>query len=132
TAAIELNKNTQGNVIELQTATEDEIKDLSLQAAQLIAQTQPHHALHTMTDLAHNFPIRIDFVKNVQVLDSGAAMAALSAADTLRRDMQLDTRHAHLWINGRTISTKDINPFALAAHLREDTRVMEALLRSGG
>ncbi|XP_043227369.1 UDP-glucose:glycoprotein glucosyltransferase 1-like isoform X2 [Amphibalanus amphitrite] len=107
-----------------------QLQELSLQAAQRVAQADLDEALRLMTGLAQNFPSVARSLIRTKV-DKALKSEIKNNYNKIYQSLNLDYSDAALFVNGMFFDMDTMDVFTLFEHLREEQRVMEGLAKVG-
>ncbi|XP_037075354.1 LOW QUALITY PROTEIN: UDP-glucose:glycoprotein glucosyltransferase 1-like [Pollicipes pollicipes] len=107
-----------------------QLQDLSLQAAQRVAQAPPEEALRLMTGLAQNFPSMARTLIKTKV-EKALKTEIKNNHNLYTKSLNLEYADSALFANGMFFDMETTDIFTLFEHLREEQKVMEGLFHLG-
>lgn len=101
----------------------DDVPDLAEKAASFVLQSdQP---MNTLLKLVRDFP------KYTTTIAATNATSDFLTEHYNNRELLLPTGHNVIWINGVQIPARDVNPYALLAHLRRERKLINGIRSQG-
>ncbi|KAH6643992.1 UDP-glucose:glycoprotein glucosyltransferas-like protein [Boeremia exigua] len=108
---------------DLKPLAKDDVPDLAEKAASFVLQSdQP---MNTLLKLVRDFP------KYTTTIAATNATSNFLTEHYNNRELLLTTGHNIIWINGVQIPARDVNPFALLAHLRRERMLINGIRSQG-
>jgi UDP-glucose:glycoprotein glucosyltransferase len=108
---------------DLKPLAKDDVPDLAEKAASFVLQSdQP---MDTLLKLVQDFP------KYTSTITAHNASDEFLAEHMSNRELLLPTGYNSIWINGVQIPARDVNPYALLAHLRRERRLVNGIRSQG-
>ena len=108
---------------DLQPLAKDDVADLAEKAASFVLQSdQP---MDTLLKMVRDFP------KYTSTIAATNATSDFLTEHYSNRELLLPTGYNVIWINGVQIPAKDVNPYALLAHLRRERKLIHGIRSQG-
>ncbi|KAF3031735.1 hypothetical protein E8E12_002161 [Didymella heteroderae] len=108
---------------DLKPLAKDDVPDLAEKAASFVLQSdQP---MDTLLKLVRDFP------KYTSAIAATNATSDFITEHYNNRELLLPTGYNVIWINGVQIPARDVNPYALLAHLRRERRLINGIKSQG-
>ncbi|KAF1930256.1 glycosyltransferase family 24 protein [Didymella exigua CBS 183.55] len=108
---------------DLKPLAKDDVPDLAEKAASFVLQSdQP---MDTLLKLVRDFP------KYTSTIAATNATSDFITEHYNNRELLLPTGSNVIWVNGVQIPAKDVNPYALLAHLRRERRLINGIRSQG-
>ncbi|KAJ8108408.1 hypothetical protein OPT61_g8197 [Boeremia exigua] len=110
-------------VTDLKPLAKDDVPDLAEKAASFVLQSE--QPMDTLLKLVRDFP------KYTTTIAATNATSDFLTEHYNNRELLLPTGYNVIWINGVQIPAKDVNPYALLAHLRRERKLISGIRSQG-
>ncbi|KAH8719458.1 UDP-glucose:glycoprotein glucosyltransferase-domain-containing protein [Phaeosphaeriaceae sp. PMI808] len=116
-----LDDNTE--VADLEPLSKEEVSDLGLKAASFVMRSD--NPMDTLLKLVQDFP------KYTSIMAGHNASEDFLSEHTKNRELLLPTGYNTIWINGVQLTTREVNPYSLLAHLRRERSLINGIRSQG-
>jgi UDP-glucose:glycoprotein glucosyltransferase len=108
---------------DLKPLAKDDVADLAEKAASFVLQSE--QPMDTLLKLVRDFP------KYTSTIAATNATSEFLTEHYNNRELLLPTGYNAIWINGVQIPARDVNPYALLAHLRRERKLIRGITSQG-